>query len=101
MGYSKADLAAQHLRRTRALMFLGGCCTRCGINDSRVLQIDHINGGGTKEQKKIGTQGIVKQVFKFPNLYQLLCSNCNWIKKFEQKESRNVGRVVNRTTVLT
>lgn len=76
--------------RVRALMLLGGMCEICGINDSRVLQIDHKNGGGNKELKRLGGDGIARRVLRNPNDYQLLCANCNWIKRWEQNEHAHI-----------
>lgn len=68
---------------------LGGKCKRCGFNDSRALQIDHVNGGGKKELK-INRRTYYKMVLEDVNdKYQLLCANCNWIKKSENNE---IGR---------
>lgn len=74
--------------RTTAMMLLGGKCETCGINDSRVLQIDHVNGGGTKENHKIKARGVARRVLAHPNDYQLLCANHNWIKRFECNENK-------------
>ena len=54
------------------------------IADIRCLQIDHVNGGGSKlltkspykEYKRIRDE--IKTNSKD---YQLLCANCNWIKR--------------------
>lgn len=70
------------IERSRVLVFLGGRCEWCGVNDSRLLQVDHINGGGQKERRNLGWAGIEKRVFKCPPDYQLLCANCNLIKKW-------------------
>lgn len=81
---------------------LGGyCCNcdgkncwhekKCDITDFRVLQLDHINGGGRKEEKKTNKYGSAKysMYLKIPNInnkLQILCSNCNWVKKHNNKE---------------
>jgi hypothetical protein len=75
--------------RIKVLESLGNKCVRCGISDPRVLQIDHINGGGRKEAEKTGRNltyfnKVIKNEHKE---YQLLCSNCNWIKKYEKNEN--------------
>ena len=72
---------------------LGGACARCGFSDARALQIDHINGGGSKERKSICTSNIVLRILKHgpQDKYQLLCANCNWIKRVENKEYRKVA----------
>lgn len=36
----------------QAVVALGGSCVKCSFLDSRALQIDHINGGGTQERKQ-------------------------------------------------
>jgi hypothetical protein len=65
-------------------------CAKCGFSDIRTLSIDHINGGGRKhaqELKKAGTifyRWLIKN--NFPEGYQVLCMNCNYIKKIENKE---------------
>jgi len=64
-------------------------CARCGFKDVRALQLDHIAGGGVKHIKKIKMNHyawVIKN--KFPNNYQILCANCNWIKRFENNEVR-------------
>lgn len=72
--------------RVRALSALGDVCVRCGFDDPRALQIDHIDGGGTSERRKIGTYGIWHRVVDGEPGYQLLCANCNWIKRAEMDE---------------
>ena len=62
-------------------------CARCGFNsDIRILQLDHVNGGGNRERREIGTRGIRRKALKNPELYQLLCPNCNWTKRFNLNE---------------
>ncbi|MCK9370314.1 helix-turn-helix domain-containing protein [Candidatus Dojkabacteria bacterium] len=63
---------------------LGGKCNRCGFSDLRALQIDHINGGGSKEITKY----YKKMIKEAPGKYQILCANCNWIKRVENNEVR-------------
>lgn len=78
--------------RSRTFLVLGSKCVRCGFADSRALQIDHINGGGNQELSyDRGGEGyylkIVKEVESGNNQkYQLLCANCNWIKRCENNE---------------
>jgi hypothetical protein len=77
-------------KRNLMLFILGGKCVRCGFQDIRALQIDHINGGGIKERKLLNTKDFHRKVLKSlknkENKYQLLCANCNWIKRSENKE---------------
>jgi len=69
---------------------LGNECVKCGFIDKRALQIDHINGGGYQEIKNLSARqryyNVLKSVKLKENKYQLLCANCNWIKRFTDKE---------------
>jgi len=71
----------------------GKKCCKCGIEDFRVLQFDHINGGGRKELEEKGYNMMIIEYIKNPKLakknIQILCANCNWIKKHENNENRN------------
>lgn len=91
--------------RLKAIEKLGGRCSsvECrwvnedgskGCVDTRALQVDHVNGGGTKERKQIGYRQLYRKVIKdTENTYQLLCANCNWIKKsiFEETVNFNIS----------
>lgn len=65
---------------------LGDKCVICGFNDPRALHIDHVNNDGFEERKKIrgATTRLRKVLEDKENRYQLLCANCNFIKKYEQ-----------------
>src|SRR5271157_4917708 len=39
--------------RQDVILIFGGKCIRCGFTDWRALQVDHINGGGTRERKSL------------------------------------------------
>ena len=60
----------------------------CGHTDPRVLQVDHLHGGGSAHRKKIGASPITlfKAIKENPDQFQLLCANCNWVKRAEEKE---------------
>jgi hypothetical protein len=73
-------------RRKLSLELLGGKCVKCGFSDTRALQIDHVNGGGTKERVKDSRIAEKNVINGNTTDYQLLCANCNWIKRFENKE---------------
>ena len=78
--------------RRELLNRFGSTCRRCGFCDARALQIDHINGGGNKERQG-NFMGFYRRlrVLKDEELhlnYQLLCANCNWIKRAEKGEVR-------------
>lgn len=56
-------------------------------NDLRCLQIDHVNGNGNYELRHLELSLYYKKVLadKEGN-YQLLCANCNWIKRGDNQE---------------
>lgn len=75
--------------RSIILWYFGYHCSKCGYNaDPRALQLDHINGGGSQEQKALGP--ISAYYYKKPQelfeKFQLLCANCNYIKRHENNE---------------
>jgi len=78
-------------RRKEVLKILGGKCVKCGKDDWRCLQIDHVHGGGRKEiillYRGISYYNkVIKEVKSGSKDYQLLCANCNWIKRYEERE---------------
>lgn len=81
---SKSQAAYYTRRRWSIIEFFGGKCCKCGFDDYRALQVDHINGGGHKLRKageKIGIKWLIENEESALLKYQLLCANCNWIKK--------------------
>lgn len=68
-------------KKRKAYDLLGNKCAKCGFDDWRALQVGHIEGKG----HTTGFQ-TYKAVIKDPSKYQLLCANCNWIKRHEEKE---------------
>lgn len=95
----KASLKKKHQKiKIAAVKKLGGKCSNpsckwvnedgtLGCTDERCLQVDHPKGGGHKEERKIGTHGIYRRILKgHDKEYQLLCANCNWIKRVSNNE---------------
>ena len=84
----------EHYKRLKSAVFelLGKSCVVCGFDDNRALQIDHINGGGSKERKIIQTREYYYHILAKSEesilKYQILCANCNWIKRVEQNENK-------------
>ena len=63
-------------------------CKTCGYDKNiNALQLDHIKGGGNMSRKKMGNGGwgYYKKLKEsgYPLGYQVLCANCNVIKKEE------------------
>lgn len=59
-------------------------CKMCGFTDERALAINHINNDGFLERRIFRAISQKRQiVLKEPHRYQVLCFNCNQIKKYE------------------
>ncbi len=72
--------------RKKAVAVLGSKCIWCGIDNVLVLQVDHLNGGGNRERQSLGSPGIYRKIIRGSNEYQLLCANCNLLKKIRSNE---------------
>ena len=73
-------------------------CIKCGFRDMRVLQFDHINGTGAKNKKKFkGQKTEMLYLYYHPleakKTIQVLCANCNWIKRYEKLEYNRMRQV--------
>jgi len=83
---------ANRKARRECISLLGGKCVKCDFFDERALCIDHINGGGRKERKLFGGNyynSVLKKIKVGSQDYQILCANCNTVKKIENKEQKN------------
>ncbi len=68
-------------------------CVRCGYNDARALQFDHKLGGGSKHRREIGNgirylrhlMSLADEILS--SQFQVLCANCNQIKREENGEN--------------
>ena len=78
-------LLLRQRKRKEVLDHLGGKCQQCGYSDYRALQIDHVNGKGSRERRRLYKSSASYKFYKRvkldkKNRYQILCANCNWIK---------------------
>lgn len=80
-------------RNFRQIIFdiLDNKCAVCGFSNKKALQIDHISGGGSKERKVISNswtfyKKVIESLNDNKKEYQLLCANCNWIKRVDNNE---------------
>ena len=68
-------------------------CVRCGYDNVKALSIDHINGRTLREptKRKINGVGMYLWLIRegFPDGYQTLCMNCQFIKRIENQECGN------------
>jgi len=61
-------------------------CALCNNTDKRTFQVDHVNGGGTQDRLLLYGDKFYKAVLQdITGKYQLLCANCNQIKRWENK----------------
>ncbi|MDE1873981.1 MAG: hypothetical protein KGI04_02575 [Candidatus Micrarchaeota archaeon] len=72
----KVDLLSHYAKRNGEIS-----CAICGENRMEVLTIDHINGGGHREQQRVGMKGTEYYRFLaksgYPLGFRVLCMNCN------------------------
>lgn len=76
--------------RHELLTAYGGCCARCGFKDPRALQIDHVEGGGSKHWREAVSQtSFMKEMLASVGTgrFQCLCTSCNWRKRYERNET--------------
>lgn len=88
--HNERNLNNYHRTRYAIFDILGHECARCGFNDYRALQVDHIHGGGNKQRMRVNSLQYFREILQDPNIklkYQTLCSNCNWIKRAENNEN--------------
>lgn len=92
LGRKHREREYARYQKTKSNLFevLGSICKKCGFDDQRALQVDHVNGGGSKDRRKGGNfyLKLLTEIIKGSNDYQLLCANCNWIKRVENNEVR-------------
>ena len=71
-------------------------CVKCGFNDIRALSIDHINNDGGEHRKVVKSGRIYKWLRDnhYPEGYQTLCMNCQFIKKFEYVSPNYTAKII-------
>lgn len=72
-------------------------CLMCGIDDIRVLDLDHINDDGAKHREEIN-YNLIFWIKKnnFPPMFQVLCRNCNWIKELDRRQIAFEKKYINK-----
>ncbi len=72
--------------RQRVVKAYGGKCICCGENRWQFLTLDHPDGGGQIDRAKY--RNSTGQIYGwaerngYPNIYRLLCMNCNWVRRY-------------------
>ena len=73
-------------------------CVQCGESRIDCLSIDHIQGNGNKHRRTIKRQGhnlyVWLRLEKYPEGYQTFCMNCQWVKRFANKEYNHLKYIV-------
>ena len=87
------EIYRKHSRDSKAKLkatlfdMYGHVCIRCGFEDKRALTLDHKLNNGNKERKELGERGVYQKARDtfLPDEYQILCMNCQFIKRCEDK----------------
>ncbi|SRR6266436_7329492 len=73
--------------RSEAIRKYGGKCVSCGFSDWRALQFDHVNSEGREHRNFTRKHSFLAEIIADTSgRYQLLCANCNQIKKYTHRE---------------
>lgn len=76
--YRKTIIERRRADRRAAIEFYGGKCACCGETQYEFLSIDHVDGGGAKHRKEVGTNiGLWLKRNGYPVGFRVLCHNCN------------------------
>ena len=70
--------------KEKLLSEFGTKCANCGFENPLALQIDPIFGGGSKHRRLVTGSKYYEEILGDPdrhNKYQVLCANCNFIKR--------------------
>jgi len=78
-------------------------CNICGENHIEFLCIDHIDDNGADHRREIGNGGgrIYRYLINnnFPEGYQVLCNNCNYLKEYDRIHNKEYSNQVHATIV--
>ena len=89
--------------KSRVAIFeiLGDVCVSCGEEDFEILQIDHINWGGTKlredQKSKAGSRDkwLKDEVREDTSKFQVLCPNCHQKRLYEFEVKDTLDSIFN------
>ena len=101
---NKENYFVRHIKnrrkiRRKVLELMGGKCVQCDFSDPRALQINHIHNNGANKRRKLGggVDRLYSKILKMNKKdikaeYQLLCANCNNIKRFRFEEEKTISK---------
>jgi len=83
--YAEQSRRAKERLRNKVFSVFGEVCVICGFSDKRALTLDHVLNNGAKEREEIGERGVYSRAIRPENRheYQMLCMNCQFIKRHE------------------
>ncbi len=89
-------------RRERVISAYGGKCEICSESRYELLAIDHKNGDGAAERKKMTSEQMVMRIIKngFPEKYRILCHNCNQRARTPLKPDNQITDSTRKSRVL-
>lgn len=107
----RADSKDHYYRiKAEVMAHYGGKCVCCGVDDLKVLSIDHIGGGGRAHVSELKAQGKSFGYYwlraqGFPPGFQVLCMNCNQSKGaneicIHERDRMTAVQVQDRDSVL-
>jgi len=96
-GSDKIDRLRDVNKRELLIQTLGGKCVQCGYDKNpKGLVLDHINGDGKEDRKRLGSKifrHYIKHIEEAKTKLQVLCATCNQIKAFENQEHNRTKRI--------
>lgn len=64
-------------------------CQKCGFDDMNCLVLDHVNDDSWHNHNPYtcGSENYSEAIREnFPDKFQVLCRNCNWLKELERRQ---------------
>lgn len=77
--WQKSGVTQMTLARFKVILILGGRCVVCGINDLRVLEINHI----AKKKWKLKVRDLADIAGGKSDGFEVRCANCNVLYEYE------------------
>jgi hypothetical protein len=77
-------MAVDRYYRLKVIVDLGGKCSKCKIDDLRVLEINHIDGRGKHLSLSQLCVRILKGQKRYRHMIDVRCANCNVLHEYER-----------------
>jgi hypothetical protein len=92
--YNEQSRKAKVREKLKIYVMYGNSCSICGFSDMRALSLDHIKNDGNIERKEFGERGVYRKAKSEyrPDLYQILCMNCQFIKRAEHENHTDLNK---------